>query len=270
MAVALCMECGVGERLQGTGGRCSACWEKFAPGRFGESPPDGPKSCLGCGMTIISGSPYFEEGFCVPCWDQQDVKSGVPVGRAPRLNRPRFGGAWNAPNFGFCLNCGKQYERNPLVEAKRLCPGCYKNEANNTITTTAPLCVACKLLPQLDSSGLCTPCFMERANQAKKYRQEMAEKSRAAKSAQDKTGALRPAVFSAFGSCSICKVQFTRASAKVEIDRTEYCFPCWDELKRTGRVDLTRRPVAPELFPQPNNMPPLVEMRPKRQIQLED
>lgn len=173
----------------------------------------------------------------------------------------------DGPNFGFCLNCGKQYERNPLVEAKRLCPGCYKNEANNTITTTAPLCVACKLRPQLDSSGLCTPCFMERANQAKKYRQEMAEKSRAAKSARGKVETLIPTVF---GNCDICKIAFGRATAKVEIDGVEYCFPCWDELKRTGRVDLTRRPVAPELFPRPVNMPPLVEMRPKRQIQLED
>lgn len=73
-----------------------------------------------------------------------------------------------------------------------------------------------------------------------------------------------------FGNCSICKVAFGRTTAKVEIDKVEYCFSCWDELKRTGRVDLTRRPMAPELFPHPVNMPELVEMRPKRQIQLED
>lgn len=75
--------------------------------------------------------------------------------------------------------------------------------------------------------------------------------------------------FAPYGSCSICKVAFGRTTAKADVDGTQYCFPCWDELKRTGTVARYKRPVAPELYPEPPAVK-LVEMRPKRLIKMEE
>ena len=106
-----------------------------------------------------------------------------------------------------------------------------------------------KAMPGLKRPDICPEC--KKLSERIRLSESSIEVVRRAKAAQTIATAT---------NCCECNVEFVGAVAKVVVVDRAYCYPCFDELKRTGRV-MPGRPIAPGLFPQPEPLEPMVTTR---------